>query len=630
MGRRLGGFQEVVDFHQRLAAHKARDFQRQFRNDGTILDNDNTTLIFRNAVDGKSHILIVTADADDVMAVVGDRGGDRTFFQTIALQIADADVAGIVVTFYNGHFQDILLHIDRIGIALIFRDDLTVHHADDHLAAVVGKIFGGKVGKMEGIMSQSIQMNGDLRLFKICNDTLIIDQLAAFINSDHVKVLQIFYNGEVCQISGGDGTAVIEQEVAGCVQTCYLNRLNGIGTHADSLPADVVDVALFQQIVGMLVIGAEHAAVEILGGFDQRKQRLQIPGSSTFADHDELTQTELAHGIFFIGTFVVGVDTGRNVGIEVLVLQSRRMAVDLLVVCLRCDDFGNSFAVGIDDAGEIHHFRKTQHPAMGEEAVDIPIVQIGTGLIQRGSGNTGGNHEHGVHRQTLRGGKHIVDSVCTHDIGDLVGVGNDRGGAVGDDGADKFAGRNQTGFQMNVGIDEAGADHFAGHIGFDVALIAAKTHDQTLCNRDVAGFQLAGKDIDKCGIFQHKVCFFTAGSHINDVQLFNQFSIDLAGPGFCVTHSAPSLGFLTIIPQLFSKVKRIFMSNCLNRRSRPPSFHVIAGSCPQRQRRGNLLHRYGAASEWLEIPTGLTARGMTGLIHVALCILHFAFRASAQ
>ena len=99
------------------------------------------------------------------------------------------------------------------------------------------------------------------------------------------------------------------------MQTRHLYRLNGICTQTNGLFADVVNVTLFQKIAGVLVIGAEHTPAKILWRFDQGHQCFQISGGGAFANHDELPQTELAHGILLIGTFVVGVNTCGDVGI---------------------------------------------------------------------------------------------------------------------------------------------------------------------------------------------------------------------------------------------------------------------------------------------------------------------------
>ena len=133
------------------------------------------------------------------------------------------------------------------------------------LPAGIGKILCAELRQVEGIVGLCIQMGGNFRRFKIRHSAIVIDQFAALVDGKHIETLQVFHNCKVCQIAGSNGTPVIQQEIAGCMEACYLYRLNGVGTHADCFPADVVDVAFFQQIIGMLVIGAEHAAVKVTG-----------------------------------------------------------------------------------------------------------------------------------------------------------------------------------------------------------------------------------------------------------------------------------------------------------------------------------------------------------------------------
>ena len=107
------------------------------------------------------------------------------------------------------------------------------------------------------------------------------------------------------------------------------------------------------------------------------------------------------------------------------------------------------------------------------EAVNGPVVQNGTGFIQRGGRNAGGQHEPHVYRQILRGLKHIFDAVGAHDVGDFVRIGHNGSGAVGQDGLHEFCGADQRAFQMDVGIQKTGEDDFAGAVHFLPAVVAA-------------------------------------------------------------------------------------------------------------------------------------------------------------
>ena len=173
---------------------------------------------------------------------------------------------------------------------------------------------------------------------------------------------------------------------------------------------------------------------------------------------------------------------------------------------------------------------------MVKEAVHILVGKLRAALIQGGGGHTGGDHKPHIHGKVLRGCQHVVDAGGVHHVGDLVGVSDDGGGAVGNYRPGEFSGAHQAGFQMDVGIDESGADDPASHIHFPDAVIASQTHDEAMGNGDVLGHQLSGKHIHIGGVFQHQIRFFPAGRHIDDLLLLDQLPADLAGPAFLLSH----------------------------------------------------------------------------------------------
>jgi hypothetical protein len=73
-------------------------------------------------------------------------------------------------------------------------------------------------------------------------------------------------------------------------------------------------VALFQQVAGVLVVAAEHAAVRVLLR-QQGQEGLEVPGGGALPDHDELAPLQLGDGVRRVGALVVGVDPGGDVGV---------------------------------------------------------------------------------------------------------------------------------------------------------------------------------------------------------------------------------------------------------------------------------------------------------------------------
>lgn len=157
---------------------------------------------------------------------------------------------------------------------------------------------------------------------------------------------------------GAMGAAVIEQEVAGSMMACALDGDDGVHARGDSLLDDVVDVTLFQQIVGVLVVRAEHTVGVILRG-EQRQQRVKVARRGALADHDVLAALELGERVAHVGALVVGVDASGNVGVEVVAGKAGSVAVDLLVVRLRRNDLLEHLLVGIGDADVVHHLGKS-------------------------------------------------------------------------------------------------------------------------------------------------------------------------------------------------------------------------------------------------------------------------------
>ncbi|MPN14513.1 hypothetical protein SDC9_161840 [bioreactor metagenome] len=277
----------------------------------------------------------------------------------------------------------------------------------------------------------------------------------------------------------------------------------------------------------MLVVGAEHAALGIFVAQEGDK-RFQVPGGSTLPNHDKLAPLKLGDGVAQIMALVVGIDPGGDIGVQIVALKVRRVAVDFFMMGLCRHNFFNGLLVAVDNAHKVHHLRKALHSGMIIKGVDSPIVQNRPGLVQGRGGDAGGQHEPHVHRQALCGLKHILDAVGPHDVGNLVGIGNDGGGAVGQHRFYKFPGTDQRAFQMNMSVQKAGQDDFAGHVRLDFALVAAHAHNQPFGHGDVRLTQLVGKHVDVGCVFQHQVRLFAARRGLNDAPFLQQLSVDFA------------------------------------------------------------------------------------------------------
>ena len=462
---------------------------------------------------------------------MGDGGCHGAVLEPIALEIAQADVAGALVTLHHGHFQNVLFHIHLGGVALVGGEDFAVHQTDDTPLALVAEIVHIQLPNVEGVPGPFQQIGVDLGPRHVAAVVVAVPQLALFEHHFHLEVFQTVHHAEVGQIAGGDGAPVVELIVPGGVVAGHLDGNDRVHTGGNGPPYNVINMALFQNVVGMAVVTAEHAALIILRR-QQGQQSIQILGRCTLPNHNVLTQTQLGQGVLHVIAFVVGIDAGSHIGGQVFIPDAGGVAVYLLVVGLGRHNLLQYHGVGGDDAGIVHHFRQTVDSGVLVEGVNGPVVQHRAGLIQGRGRDAGGQHKPHIHRQALGGLEHVIDAVGAHDVGNLMGVRDDGGGAVGQHRPGKLPGTDQGAFQMDVGIDETRQNDFTVHVVGQAALIGTHAHNQPLGHGNVGGTQLIGKHVDIGGVLQNQVGRFQSGGYADDPLLFPQLAVDLAGIAF--------------------------------------------------------------------------------------------------
>ena len=131
-------------------------------------------------------------------------------------------------------------------------------------------------------------------------------------------------------------------------------------------------------------------------------------------------------------------------------------AVDLIDASVRFADdvvHVHDFAQA-DRAGPFHHFHD-----LGEADLTACRFQIGP------RGGDGTRHgEADIQGARSGGAERFPDAVETEDIGDLMGLGDDGGHSVGQDGCGEGAGRHHGALDVHVAVDEAGNDELPGDV----------------------------------------------------------------------------------------------------------------------------------------------------------------------
>ena len=88
----------------------------------------------------------------------------------------------------------------------------------------------------------------------------------------------------------------------------------------------------------------------------------------------------------------------------------------------------------------VHDLPQPQHPGVMQKLLHILGHQLGTAGFKAGAGHTGGDHDKNGQRHPFRLIQHILDAFGAANIGDLMGVGNDRCSALAQNTVGKAGG----------------------------------------------------------------------------------------------------------------------------------------------------------------------------------------------
>jgi len=298
---------------------------------------------------------------------------------------------------------------------------------------------------------------------------------------------------------GGDGGGPVDRQ-----------RLDAMG---NSGADHVVEMALLGDVERVAVIGAERQeGREALG--DDRHQGVEILGDGAFAHQDMHALADLLHGFVRRRAFVLGADARRQVAVQVVAAQQRRVAID--VVAPEGVELGEAARILVDDAREIHEFGQTDDLRMVAEGQEFFDGQIGAGGFQMGGGHAGGELDADVHDRLLSRIEEEADALFAEHIGDLVRIADGGGDAIGEDAAVEFVRRDQRAFDVQVGIDEARDDDAAGDFNLGFAdVVAAGADDAVAAEGDVGGNELAGDEVEEASALQDDVGRTAAGALVD-------------------------------------------------------------------------------------------------------------------
>ncbi len=249
-------------------------------------------------------------------------------------------------------------------------------------------------------------------------------------------------------------------------------------------------MAVLGDVLGLAVVGAEGEAVraELL---DERQERGEVARGGGLADQHPHAGAQALAALLRRVALVVGADAGGGVGLEVLAEDAGRVAVD---VRRREGELLELVRVAGDDAGEVHHLGEADHAAAAQQALEVARVQGAVRRLERRGRHAGRGHEEDVEGHGRAEVGEPVDAVGAEDVGDLVRVGDDGGGAEREDEARELVHEELRGLQVHVRVDEAGHEVLAARVDDLAAGVLAEAGDEAVADRDVGLQPLARED----------------------------------------------------------------------------------------------------------------------------------------
>ena len=250
-------------------------------------------------------------------------------------------------------------------------------------------------------------------------------------------------------------------------------------------------MAVVGDVLGLAVVGAEGdpRGAELL---HEREQRTEISRAGGLADQEPEPRPEPLPPLLDRAGLVVGADSGRRIGVQLLAAEARRVTVDVLRPVET--ELRQLALVAGDDAGEVHHLGQPEHPPPAEETLQVALVQRPSRRLERRGRDAGRGHEVDVERQVVAGVEQPVHAVGSQHVRDFVRIGDDRRRAERQHEPCELVDEQLRRLEVHVRVDETRHDPASGGVELLRALVVAQPRDVVVRDRHVHLEPLARED----------------------------------------------------------------------------------------------------------------------------------------
>ena len=337
---------------------------------------------------------------------------------------------------------------------------------------------------------------------------------------------QVIEHQQVGTLARGNRTAELVRVAAAVIQAKRLGR--GEGRHRDSdhrvdasldgHAAGIVDHAGRKRVGGSAVVGRKAAAAGAGGVFQQHRGQIgQIVAARALTQHHIHAAGQFIERLLGNRRLVVGDNTRRGIGVEVLAGNERRVAVNLLGRRLVGSiDASASLGVGHKDARQVHHFAQTKDIAwmLGKKRLHIGSRNNGTGLLVGQRGHARRHHVFDGDGCAAAVLNHKAQAVQARHISNLVAVGNGGGSTARRGHASILGGTDVRRLDMQMPVNKTGSeiatlavDDLSCLIGASgiVATIVEHADDHTVLDGNATGRHALAIHVDDLCIGKQRV-----------------------------------------------------------------------------------------------------------------------------
>ena len=431
--------------------------------------------------DRGQHVVVVHADHEEVVVVVGDRGGHRAALQAEALDEADADRARPAVALDARCLGEVDRRIGRHRAVdhrrlhdPVLGGQLAGDHADRaHLHPFAA---GSDAQVVDGRRARDAdRVPGAGRV--LVGRRLAADRLTVGQHEVRAHLRQVLHEQDVRAAAGGDRADVVAAaHVLGRVDRRHLDRDQRVDPGGDRRPHGVVEVAHGGERLGMHVVGDEQRVARVDAVLQQhRGELLDVVPRRALAQLDPHPGAQLGQGVAAQHGLVVGVHAGRDVGVQAMVVPAVQAPVpghrqprvehgaDHLV----------GRRVGLDDAGHVHHLPQAGDALPAQRLADVVGRDRRPGILEAGQRrHAGRDRQQHLELEAAALLEHPTDAVEPEDVGDLVIVDEHRRGAVRQDRLGEARDGHHRRLDVHVRVDEPG--HEMGTVGVEHARLRSR------------------------------------------------------------------------------------------------------------------------------------------------------------